>query len=61
MSRFYAIHRLFMSEKQRMKEMMYYINIKNEISNNKENIERLHKQVNQLIVYKEKPKSIISL
>lgn len=61
MSRFYAIHRLFMSEKQRMKEMMYYINIKNEISNNKENIERLHKQVNQLIIYKKKPTSIISL
>jgi polyhydroxyalkanoate synthesis regulator phasin len=50
-----------MSEKQRMKEMMYYINIKNEISNNKENIERLHKQVNQLIIYKKKPTSIISL
>ena len=61
MSRFYAIHLILMSEKQRMKEMIYYINIKNEISNNKENIERLHKQVNQLIVYKEKPKSIISL
>lgn len=61
MSRFYTIHRMLMSKKQRMKEMMFHINIKNEIINNKENIERHHKQVNKLIVYKEKPKSIISL
>jgi polyhydroxyalkanoate synthesis regulator phasin len=52
---------MLMSEKQRMKELLYHIEVKNEIINNKENIERLHKQVNQLIVYKQKPKSIISL
>ena len=61
MSRFYAIHRMLMSEKQRMKEMMYHIKIENEIIRNRENIDRLNKQVNQLIVYKEKPSSIISL
>ena len=61
MSRFYAIHRILMSEKQRMKEMMYHIEVKNEIIRNRENIESLRKQVNQLIVYKEKSKSIISL
>ena len=61
MSRFYAIHRLLMSEKQRIKEMMYHINIKNEIIRNKEAINIINKKVNHLIVYQKKPSSIISL
>ena len=61
MSRFYAIHRLLMSEKQRMKEMMYNIKIENEIIRNREAIEKINKQLYQLIVYKDKPTSIINL
>jgi len=48
-----------MSEKQRVKEMMYYINIKNEVIQNREAINNINKQLNQLIVYKKKPSSII--
>ena len=61
MSRFYAIHRLLMSEKQRVKEMMYYIKIDNEIIRNREAVEKINKQLYQLIIYKEKPKSIITI
>jgi hypothetical protein len=61
MSRFYAIHRLLMSEKQRMKEMMYNIKIENEIIRNREALEKINKQLYQLIVYKDKPTSIINL
>jgi len=61
MSRFYAIHRLLMSEKQRVKEMMYHIEVKNEIIRNREAVEKINKQLTQLIIYKAKPTSIINL
>jgi hypothetical protein len=57
MSRFYAIHRLLMS----IKEMMYNIKIENEIIRNREANEKINKQLYQLIVYKDKPTSIINL
>lgn len=55
MSRFYAIHRMLIQEKQRMNEMMKQIKIENEMIRNKEMIERLNKNMNKLIVYVEKP------
>ena len=55
MSRFYAIHRMLIQEKQQMNEMMKQIKIENEIYRNKEMLERLNKNMNKLIVYVEKP------
>jgi hypothetical protein len=55
MSRFYAIHRMLIQEKQRMNEMMKQIKIENEMLRNKEMLERLNKNMNKLIVYVEKP------
>ena len=55
MSRFYAIHRMLIYEKQRMNEMMKQIKIENEIIRNKEILERLNKNMNKIIVYVEKP------
>ncbi len=45
MSRFYAIHRMLIHEKQRMNEMMKQIKIENEIIRNKEMLERLNKNM----------------
>jgi hypothetical protein len=47
MSRFYAIHRMLIQEKQRMNEMMKQIKIENEIFRNKEMLERLNKNMNK--------------
>lgn len=55
MSRFYAIHRMLIQEKQRMNEMMQQIKIENEMIRNKEMLERLNKNMNKIIVYVEKP------
>ena len=55
MSRFYAIHRMLIQEKQRMNEMMKQIKIENEMLRNKEMLEQLNKNINKLIVYVEKP------
>jgi len=55
MSRFYAIHRMLIQEKQRMNEMMKQIKIEDEMLRNKEMLEQLNKNINKLIVYVEKP------
>ena len=55
MSRFYAIHRMLIQEKQQMNEMMKQIKIENEMLRNKEMLEQLNKNINKLIVYVEKP------
>ena len=55
MSRFYAIHRMLIQEKQQMNEMMKQIKIENEMLRNKKMLEQLNKNMNKLIVYLEKP------